>query len=160
MNFNKAIILGRVVRDPETRSLPTGNAVASFSVATNRVWTNKDTKEKQEQVEFHNIVAFGRLGEICGQYLNKGSLVCIEGRIQTRSWQGQDGVKKYRTEIIAENMQMGPRSSSGNASTGNAAPKNSASQMPQREEIPVIDQEEMPQIEEDKEEVNVKDIPF
>lgn len=110
MNFNKAIIIGRLTRDPEARTIPeSGNAVSSFGVATNRVWTDAQG-QKQEQVEFHNVVAYGRLAEICNQYLTKGTLVCVEGRLQTRSWIGQqDGVKRFRTEIIASNMQMGPR---------------------------------------------------
>lgn len=109
MNVNKAIICGNLTRDPEARTLPSGQAVSAFGVATNRTWTDADG-QKQEQVEFHNVVAFGKLAEICNQYLAKGRLVFIEGRLQTNSWEGQDGVKRNRTEIIAFNMQMGPRS--------------------------------------------------
>ena len=109
MNFNKAIIIGNLTRDPEAKVVPdSGLAISNFGVATNRAWTDPQG-QKQEQVEFHNVVAFGRLAEICNQYLRKGSLVCIEGRLQTRSWVGQDGLKRYRTEIVANNMQMGPR---------------------------------------------------
>lgn len=108
MNVNKAIICGNLTRDPEARTLPSGDPVSSFGVATNRAWTDKDG-QKQEQVEFHNVVAFGRLAEICNQYLAKGRLVFVEGRLQTRNWEGQDGAKRNRTEIVAENMQMGPR---------------------------------------------------
>ena len=115
MNVNKAIICGRLTQDPEERSLPSGQAISTFSVATNRTWKDKDG-QKQEQVEFHNIVAFGKLAEICNQYLNKGKLVYIDGRIQTRSWDDQQsGTKKYRTEIVAENMQMGPGGQGGSA---------------------------------------------
>lgn len=108
MNLNKVFILGNLTRDPEVRTTPGGQQVASFSIATNRVWYNQN-KEKNQETEFHNIVVWGRLAEIAGQYLTKGKMVLIEGRIKTRSWQAQDGTKKYRTEIIAENMQMGPR---------------------------------------------------
>jgi len=111
MNLNKAILIGRLTKDPEVRTIPSGQSVAKFGLATNRVW-NKDG-QKQEQVEFHNIVAWGRLAEIAGQYMKKGSMAMIEGRIQTRSWQAQDGTTKYMTEIIAENVQMGPRAGGG-----------------------------------------------
>ena len=109
MNLNKVFILGRLTRDPEQRTMPNGRAVSAFGMATNRIWTDQESKEKQEQVEFHNVVAFGKLAEICNQYLSKGQLILIEGRIQTRSWEDQNGNKRSRTEIIAENMQMGPR---------------------------------------------------
>lgn len=109
MNFNKAFVLGNVTRDPELRTTPSGQSVTSFGVATNRVWKDQ-TGAQQQAVEFHNIVAWGRLAEICHQYLKKGSLVFIEGRIQTRSWQDQNsGQKRYRTEIVTETMQLGPR---------------------------------------------------
>jgi single-strand DNA-binding protein len=108
MNFNKAIIIGRIIRDPEIRTTPSGQTVASVGVATNRVWNTNDG-ERQEKTEFHNVVAWGKLAEICGQYLTKGQLVLFEGRLETRTWEGQDGIKRSRTEIIAENMQMGPR---------------------------------------------------
>jgi single-strand DNA-binding protein len=105
MNLNKAMIIGNLTRDPEIRNTPAGAQVATFSVATNFVW-NDAAGTKQERVEFHNIVAWKRLAEICGQYLRKGSKVFIEGRLQTRDWVGQDGIKRYRTEIVAENMIM------------------------------------------------------
>lgn len=108
MNLNKVFILGNLTRDPEVRTTPGGAQVANFSIATNRVWYNQ-AKEKNQETEFHNIVAWSRLAEIASQYLTKGQMVLIEGRIKTRSWQAQDGTKKYRTEIVAENMQMGPR---------------------------------------------------
>jgi len=107
MNLNKVMILGNITRDPEMRTTPAGKAVVTLGVATNRRWTNA-SGQKQEQAEFHNVVLWGRLAEIANQYLAKGALVLIEGRLQTRTWEGQDGVKRYRTEIIAENMQMGP----------------------------------------------------
>ena len=152
MNLNKALVAGNLTRDPEVRSLPSGQSVVSFSVATNRVWNDK-SGNKQTATEFHNIVAFGRLAEICSNYLAKGRLVLIEGRIQTRTWQGQDGVKRNRTEIVADNMQMGPRFASASASNSASAPnktggftngfkKNTDSF---QEEIPIIETEEMPE---------------
>jgi len=105
MNLNKVMIIGNLTRDPEVKTTPSGQNVASFSVATNRVWTNAQG-QKQEAVEYHNVVAWGKLAEICGQYLNKGRKVYVEGRLQTRDWEGQDGVKRYKTEIVAENMIM------------------------------------------------------
>src|SRR3989338_10857105 len=106
MDLNRAQILGRLTRDPESRTTPSGKTVTSFSVATGSVWTDAVTKEKKEQTEFHNVVAWQRLGEIVAQYLRKGSQVFVEGRLQTRSWDGQDGSKKYRTEIVADNLIM------------------------------------------------------
>jgi len=108
------MIIGNLTRDPEMRTTPTGQSVTSFGVATSHSWTNANG-EKEEKTEFHNIVAWGKLAEICAQYLSKGRKVYVEGRLQTRDWQGQDGVKRYRTEIIAENMIMLDKS--GNAST-------------------------------------------
>ncbi|MEA3449516.1 MAG: single-stranded DNA-binding protein [Patescibacteria group bacterium] len=105
MNLNKAMIIGNLTRDPEVRNASNGATVASFSVATNLVWTDQ-SGQKQEKVEFHNIVAWRRLAEICGQYLRKGAKIYIEGRLQTRDWMGQDNVKRYRTEIVADNMIM------------------------------------------------------
>jgi|WetSurMetagenome_2_1015567.scaffolds.fasta_scaffold566217_1 single-strand DNA-binding protein len=105
MTLNKAMIIGNLTRDPEVRNTAGGKNVASFSVATSMVWKDQ-SGQKQEKAEFHNVVAWGRLAEIVGQYLKKGSKVYIEGRLQTRDWTGQDGVKRYRTEIVAENMIM------------------------------------------------------
>lgn len=103
---NKVILVGRLGKDPETRSTPSGQTVAKFSLATDEKFTDK-SGNKQERTEWHNIVAWGRLGEICGQYLRKGKLVYIEGRIQTDSWDDKEtGQKKYRTEIIANEMKM------------------------------------------------------
>jgi single-strand DNA-binding protein len=105
MSLNRAQIIGNLTRDPEIRQIPGGSTVASFSVATNFTWTDQ-SGQKQEKAEFHNIVAWRKLAEICGQYLKKGGKVYIEGRIQTRDWEGEDGVKRYRTEIVADNMIM------------------------------------------------------
>jgi len=167
MNLNKAFILGRLTRDPESRTIPSGGNVVNFGLATNRVWSDK-AGNKQDATEYHNVVVFGRLADICSQYLAKGRLVLIEGRIQTRSWQDKDGNKKYRTEIVAENMQMGPRTESGRPGY---EPKPSAS--PQeaivnQEDIPVIEAEEpgkenkggFASASPEKEEIDVKNIPF
>lgn len=116
MSLNKAQIIGNLTRDPELRQTPNGTTVCSFSIATNFTWKDQ-MGNKQEKVEFHNIVAWGKLAEICGQYLTKGKKVFLEGRIQTRDWEGEDGVKRYKTEIIAENMIMlsrGDEMSGGN----------------------------------------------
>lgn len=144
-DLNKAMLIGNLTKDPEAKTLPSGQAVSSFSIATNRIWKDKDGSKK-EQAEFHNIVAFGKIAEICNQYLKKGSKTFIEGRLQTRSWEDQNGVKKYRTEIIAENISMlGGRSSSGTGSF-DASAKTS--------------EEELPIIQADDEEINIEDIPF
>ena len=105
MSLNKAQVIGNITRDPEVKQIPGGQMVASFGVATNFTWMDS-SGEKKEKVEFHNIVAWGKLAEICGNYLKKGTKVYIEGRIQTRDWEAEDGSKRYRTEIVAENMIM------------------------------------------------------
>jgi len=104
-SLNKAMIIGNLTRDPELKQIPSGQSVCSFGVATNRTWNDKQG-QKQEAVEFHNVVAWGKLAEICAQYLVKGKKVYIDGRLQTQDWEGQDGVRRYRTEIVAENMIM------------------------------------------------------
>ena len=155
MNLNKAFVLGNVTRDPETRALPNGQAVANFSIATNRFYTNKNG-EKKQQTEFHNIVAFGKLAETSDRYLTKGSLALIEGRLQTRSWQDNSGNKHYRTEIIAERLQLGPRLGTQRAQETQT---NSQKINPpiSETEIPIIEEEGG---EEEKKEINVEDIPF
>ncbi|MBI2013333.1 MAG: single-stranded DNA-binding protein [Candidatus Colwellbacteria bacterium] len=142
MNLNKVFLIGNLTRDPELKSLPSGTSVVSFGLATNRVWKNQQG-ENQQDTQFHNIVAFGKQGETIHQYLTKGSLALVEGRIQTRSWDAQDGSKRYSTEIIAERVQFGPRKSPGAA--GGPAPKG-------KEEMPVIDL--------NSEEVKPEDLPF
>ena len=112
MYLNKAFIFGNLTRDPEVKSLPSGTQVCSFGVATNRTWKNKEGA-KQESVEFHNVVFFGRPAELIAQYLKKGRSILVEGRIQTRSWDAQDGTKKYRTEIVGESFQFGPNTGGG-----------------------------------------------
>ena len=112
--INKAIIVGNLGRDPEMSYTPAGLAVAKFSIATSEEWKDKATGEKKTKTEWHRIVAFGRLAEICGEYLSKGKQVYLEGRIQTSSWE-KDGITRYSTDIIANNMQMlGPKGSDYN----------------------------------------------
>ncbi|MBU1149252.1 single-stranded DNA-binding protein [Patescibacteria group bacterium] len=137
MNLNKAMIIGNLTRDPETRNLSSGQTVASFSVATNRRWKDKQTGENKDASEFHNIVAWGKLADICNQYLKKGSKVYLEGRLQTRSWDDQSGTKKYRTEIVAENMIMLDRA--GSVPQTNTASQPKPSEEPKEEEISVED---------------------
>jgi len=105
------MIVGNLTKDPELKQLPSGSSVANFSVATNRTWKDKDGA-KQEDVEYHNIVIFGKMAETVAQYMRKGSQLMIEGRLQTQSWE-KDGVKKYRTEIVAESVQFGAKPKSG-----------------------------------------------
>lgn len=143
MNLNKAIIIGRLTRDPQSKTLPSGQSVTSFGMATDRFFTDK-SGQKQQQTEFHNIVTFGRLAEIASQYLAKGSLVLIEGRLQTRSWQDSSGNNRSRTEIIAERIQLGPKSAK------KIAPEEKPQETPP-EDIPVIEEEN---------EIDVKNIPF
>lgn len=159
MNLNKIYLIGNLTRDPETRALPSGQSVTTFGIATNRTWKNQ-SGEKQVQAEFHNIVAFGRLAEIAQQYLTKGKMVLIEGRVQTRSWQGQDGVKRNRTEIVVEGMQLGPRGSGeqgGNFGGGNTGqPTNNTQGGDAQDEAPL----ETIEYPDDGAEINPDDIPF
>jgi single-strand DNA-binding protein len=104
--INKAILIGRLGADPEVRYTPSGVAVANFSIATSEEWKDKDTGEKKERTEWHRIVVWSKLGELCGEYLSKGRQVYIEGRIQTRSWDDRDGKKRYTTEIVATDVQF------------------------------------------------------
>ncbi len=154
MNLNKVILVGRLTADPEIRTIPSGQQVCSFGLATNRVWTNQSTKQREEKTEFHNIVLWGKLAEIASQYLNKGSLTLIEGRLQTRSWQDQSGVKKYRTEIIGESLQMGPKS------TNSPQPKQQEQKKEPSSEIPVIEENTPINDKKEDEEIKVEDIPF
>jgi len=103
--INKAIIVGRLGKDPEMKSMPNGTAITNFSIATSEEWKDKLTGEKKEKTEWHRVVTFRRLAEVCGEWLGKGSQVYIEGRLQTREWE-KDGVKRYTTEIVADKMQM------------------------------------------------------
>ncbi|MFC1598592.1 single-stranded DNA-binding protein [Patescibacteria group bacterium] len=159
MNLNKAMLIGNLTRDPEVRTTPQGTSVASFAVATNLVWTDA-SGQKQERAEFHNVVAWRKLAEIIGQYLKKGSKVYIEGRLQTRDWVGQDGARKYRTEIVAENMIMLDRPTG--QSRDNAASASKEPDLPTiEEEAPVIQDEKAATSQEsDSDEIKLEDIPF
>ncbi|MFH1286240.1 MAG: single-stranded DNA-binding protein [Candidatus Magasanikbacteria bacterium] len=147
MDLNRATVLGRLTRDPEVRTTPSGKTVANIGVATGRVWTDQ-AGAKQEKTEFHNCVLWGKIGEIAGQYLSKGRKVYVEGRLETRDWTGKDGVKRYRTEIIVDNLIMldGPRG--GGQGSANAG-------MP-----PMPSENSSPSSEPEEEEIKVEDIPF
>ncbi|MBI4598790.1 single-stranded DNA-binding protein [Candidatus Uhrbacteria bacterium] len=151
-SLNRATILGNVTRDPEVRQIPSGQSVCTFGVATNRSWTD-GSGQRQEQVEFHSVVAWGKLADICGQYLAKGRKVYVEGRLQTRDWEGQDGVKRYRTEIIADNVILldRPPAGAGEGSEGFAAGSASSSAPRPPADEPAMDPET---------EIKVEDIPF
>lgn len=154
MYINKAILYGNLTRDPELKALPSGAKVASFSIATNRSYKDKDGK-KQEAVEYHNIVAFGRQAEVVSQYLKKGRPVLVEGRIQTRSWDdASTGKKNYRTEVVVENFQFGPQAG------GTMSQPSSAQAVAPSKEAPMQDDAPMDSIKYPEEEINPDDIPF
>lgn len=132
------MIIGNLTRDPELRTTTTGQTVANFGVATNHAWTDS-SGQKQEKTEFHNIVAWAKLADICGQFLAKGRKVYVEGRLQTREWEGQDGVKRYRTEIVAENMIMLDRAGAAAPARAMAGAEAGNSSEPMVEEIKVED---------------------
>lgn len=160
VNLNKSFVLGNVTRDPEVRVMPSGQQVASFGVATNRFYTDASGQKKQD-VEFHNIVCFGKLADISSRYLTKGSLVLIEGRIKTRNWQNSSGIKQYRTEIIAEGLQLGPKSTGGGSYNKlEPSPAKSA----ENKDIPIIEENTPPanfaKNESDSEEIDISQIPF
>lgn len=155
MYLNKAILVGNITRDPELKALPSGIKVCSFSLATNRVWKDKNGA-KQESADFHNIVVFGNQAESTAQYMKKGSQVMIEGRIQTRSWE-KDGVKRYTTEIVADRVQFGNK-------PANATPSRSEledygvdtdEKKPTQGPVPMAEGIEYPE-----EDINPEDIPF
>ncbi len=153
MYLNKALIYGNLTRDPELKSLPSGSSVTTFSLATNRVWNDREGK-RQESTEYHNIVVFGRQAETTAQYLRKGASALIEGRIVTRSWDAQDGTKKYRTEIVAERVQFGPRvGASGGTSRDTAA-------APVKQDAPKDDTPAIQYPDAESEGINPEDIPF
>ena len=155
MYINKVILYGNLTKDPELKSLPSGMHVNSFSVATNR--STKDASgAKKDVVEFHNVVAFGKTAEIIHQYVKKGNPIYIEGRIQTRSWDGQDGKKNYRTEIILESFQFGPKGGAGTG-TGASSSTSSAQQSSVDENQSPVEAGEVQYPDED---INPEDIPF
>lgn len=164
MNVNKVILVGRLTRDPEIRTTPAGQSVATISMATNSFWTDK-SGQKQDKTEFHNVVLWGRQAEIASQYLTKGQECFIEGRLQTRVYTGKDGVERRTTEVIAESMQLGSRAQGSGGSAqgsqgGASRPTQSASGVapqasaPLEEEIPTIN------LDDDSEEIRIEDVPF
>jgi single-strand DNA-binding protein len=154
MYLNKAFLYGNLTRDPELKALPGGTQVVSFGIATNRTFKDKNGA-KQEQVEYHNITAFGRPAEVMAQYLKKGKPVFIEGRIQTRSWDDKaTGEKKYRTEIVADNFQFGPQAPGTGAGAGSYSAPSAGASAP-KEEAPSLDTINYPE-----EDINPEDIPF
>ncbi|MFH1890215.1 MAG: single-stranded DNA-binding protein [Candidatus Kuenenbacteria bacterium] len=152
MDLNKAMIIGHMTKDPEVRTTPNGTSVTSFGLATNYVWTDT-TGNRQEKVEFHNIVAWRKLAEICGQYLHKGSKIYIEGRLQTRSWDDQTGNKRYITEIVADNMIMLDSKSASKPVGQKSSPP------PAREETPIIQVDE-PANNTSEDEIKIEEVPF
>jgi single-strand DNA-binding protein len=157
MYLNKTFLFGNLTRDPEMKALPSGNKVTSFSLATNRVYKDANGA-KQEQVEYHNIVVFGRQAETSAQYLKKGQGVLIEGRIQTRSWDDKTtGEKKYRTEIVADAVQFGPKSGGAPMGGGDSASSSSsfapaATKQSSASDLDTIDYGDS--------NINIEDIPF
>lgn len=168
MNLNKVYLIGRLTQDPETRSTTSGQSVTTLKMATNRVWKDPSGGRK-DATEYHTVIAWSRLGEIASQYLRKGGLVMIEGRLQTRSWDDKEtGKKRYMTEIVAESLQMGPKSAGGQGNYsaevsdiknpptgGRSAPVKDA-------DIPIIDENEPMNagVEEDEMSIKEKDLPF
>ncbi len=145
-SLNRAQIIGNLTRDPELRQTTSGQSVCSFGVATNRSWKDA-TGAKQEATEYHNVVAWGKLAEICAQYLKKGRKTFVEGRLQTRDWEGQDGVRRYRTEIIADNMILLDRAGAG----GFTGASSFTSEEPTVVEEPAANPDD---------EIKIEDIPF
>lgn len=159
MNLNKAFIIGNLTSDPELKTLPSGTSVVSFGVATNRAWKDQQG-QKKEEVQFHNIVAFGKQAEVIHQYLKKGSSIFIEGRIQTRMWDAKDGSKRSRTEIVIESFQFGPKRQGdyggGQGGQGGYAENNGGAKKVGAPHV----EEELKTIEYPEEDVNSEEIPF
>ena len=156
LSLNRATIIGNATRDPELRYTPNGQAVASFGVATNRSYNGADG-ERKETVEFHDIVTWGKLAEICNQILSKGRKVYVEGRIQTRQWEGQDGVKRQKTEIVAENVLVLDKPKEWNGSAPMAGSPDAAPSAPSTPPTPDLSSSDLGA---GSAEVNLDDIPF
>ncbi len=154
MYLNRVFILGNLTRDPEKRMLPSGAAVTSFALATTRVYKDKNGV-RQEDTQYHNIVAFGPQAETIAQYMRKGSSILVEGRLQTRSWDAPDGTKKYRTEIIVDGFQFGPKREGGAVATDTPTPASSAPKSVSAQAQPELETIQYP-----SEEINIDDIPF
>ena len=148
-SLNRAQIIGHVTRDPEVKTISSGQTVASFAVATNSSWTDK-MGQKQEKAEFHNVVAWGKLAEICQAYVKKGRKLYVEGRMQTRDWDGEDGVKRYRSEIVAENLILLDRSGAPEGGVTYDRESNNESLKPAKQDAPS----------EVEAEVTLDDLPF
>lgn len=151
MNVNKVFLIGRLTADPQLRTTPQGQSVTTFGVATNRTWVNKQG-QRQEDVQFHNVVVWGRQAEVATQFLKKGSMVYVEGRLQHRNWQDKQGQRRTTTEIVSERLQLGPRSGGGGIPPS-APPAPAAPIDEVKEELPEINIEE-------GEEIKPEDIPF
>ena len=149
-SVNKVILVGNLTRDPELRYTPQGHAVCTFGIATNREWVTNG--EKQEAADFHNIVSWNKLAELCSQLLGKGDKAYVEGRLQTRSWDGEDGKKRYKTEIVIDEMLILNSKRSGPAAAGSAGEE---SQVEVEEKV-----EEVPGEEVSSEDVSAEEIPF
>ncbi len=160
MNVNKAIIVGRLTRDPEKRSTPSGQTVTNFSVATSSKWKGQDGQQN-EKTEFHNVIAWGKRGEVIAQYMVKGQEIFVEGRLETQSWDDKDtGKKMYRTEIVLDNFEFGAKAGASGSTQGknynnqeNSAPAATPEQ-PKEEEIPTIN------LDDEADEVKIEDVPF
>jgi single-strand DNA-binding protein len=156
MNVNKAIVVGRLTRDPEKRTTQTGQSITNFSVATSSKWKGQDGQQN-EKTEFHNVIAWGKRGEVIAQYMTKGQEIYVEGRLETSSWDDKDtGKKMYRTEIVMENFEFGAKAGAGGGgqqggynNNQNTAPA-AAPEQPKEEEIPTINLDE----------VKIEDVPF
>lgn len=160
MNLNKVFLIGRLTQDPELRSTPSGQSVATLRMATNRIW-NDPSGNKKDATEFHTVVAWGRLGEIANQYLKKGGLVMIEGRIQTRTWTDPNNNKRYFTEVVAEGLQLGPRTTANVMADIKKDPSTSSGQAKDND-IPIIDANDPVSsgVEEDEVKIKEEDLPF
>jgi single-strand DNA-binding protein len=168
MNLNKVFLIGRLTQDPDSRSTPSGQNVTTIKMATNRVW-NDPSGQRKDATEYHTVIAWGRLGDVAAKYLKKGGLVMIEGRMQTRNWTDQSGVKKYFTEVIAEGLQLGPRPGGATGTYQSEAP---VAREPMADikktgpvkdsEIPIIDENEPMHagVEEDEMKIKEEDLPF
>ncbi|MFA6024386.1 MAG: single-stranded DNA-binding protein [Candidatus Gracilibacteria bacterium] len=152
-SLNRAQIIGNVTRDPEVRQTSGGQSVASFAVATNSTWVDK-MGQKQEKAEFHNVVAWGKLAEICQAYVKKGRKLYVEGRMQTRDWDGEDGVKRYRSEIVAENLILLDRSGAPESGVTYDRESNSSAVKGQQDDSAVVASAPV------EEEVSLDDLPF
>ncbi len=159
MDLNKVMLIGRATADPEMRTTTSGQNVANFSVATGRVWKD-DKGEKQEKTEFHNIVAWRKLADIVGQYVTKGKQLYIEGHLQTRSWEGKDGNKRYTTEIVADNMILLGGGKGGKGGRGVASNEEASDASQEKEPSPSLAPKKATPSAPPTEEINIEDIPF